>query len=437
MYLNIKTKFIITIVITLLWTVICCYIEQFWFQSLVEYVPPFIAIIIILCLAFFPGIMICLTITGILLDKPRRKEIQYNELEEITILIAAYNEEEGIYDTLQSISKQDYPQVINVYVIDNNSKDNTKQEILRAQKDFTNINIQYYLETTQGKFAALNQGLFKTNTRFVLTIDADTYLYKDALVHIVNTMVQESKNKKVGAVAGTVLVRNSRANLLAAMQEWEYFLSIAAIKRMQGLFQSVLVAQGAFSIYDTKLIQELGGWKDSIGEDIVLTWNILSKGYKTYYEDLAISFTNVPTKLKIFLRQRSRWARGMIEGFRHVKFKDIENKYAKIFIFCDYFLFFIDFGVCFFYIPGIILALLCHIWLIVGPMILLLLPFTFIFFFIMLSIEYCKVFKYMGLKIRKHYLALLVFILTYSILLSPACIKGYLQEIFGTKRKWK
>jgi len=116
----------------------------------------------------------------------------------------------------------------------------------------------------------------------------------------------------------------------------------------------------------------------------------------------------------------------MIEGFRHVKLKNVENNYAKIFIFCDYFLFFIDFGVCFFYIPGIILALLCHIWLIVGPMTLLLLPFTFIFFFIMLSIEYRKVFKYMGLKIRKHYLALLIFILTYSILLSPACIKGYL-----------
>ena len=116
----------------------------------------------------------------------------------------------------------------------------------------------------------------------------------------------------------------------------------------------------------------------------------------------------------------------MIEGFRNIKFRDIKNKYAKMFIFSDYFLFFIDFGICFFYIPGIILALVCHIWLIVGPMTLLLLRFTFIFFFIMLFIEYNKVFKYMGLKIRRHYLALLVFILTYSILLSPACIMGYL-----------
>lgn len=383
--------------------------------------------------------MICLTITGILLDKPcpQRREIKYSELEDITILVAAYNEEEGIYDTLKSISQQDYPKAVNVLVIDNNSQDNTKQEILRGQLDFTNLNIQYLLETTQGKFAALNRGLFQTKTRFVLTIDADTFLYKDALLHIVNSMIQENKNKKIGAIAGTVLVKNSRTNLLTAMQEWEYFLSIAAIKRTQGLFQNVLVAQGAFSIYDTKLLQEIGGWKDSIGEDIVLTWKILEKGYKTYYEDLAISFTNAPTKLSIFLKQRSRWARGMIEGFRYVKFYKVKNLYARFFIFCDYFLFFIDFGVCFFYIPGIILALLFHNWLIVGPMTLLLLPLTFIFFIIMLLVEYNRVFKPLNLKIRKHWIALLIFILTYSILLSPACIKGYLQEFLKTKRKWK
>ena len=381
--------------------------------------------------------MVCLTITGILFDKPRRKEIVFDELEDITILIAAYNEEDGIYETLESVAKQDYPKQINIFVIDNNSKDKTKEEIFRGKKDFPNLNIQYYLETTQGKFAALNNGLFRTTTKYVITFDADTYLYKDALLHIVNTMVQENKNKQVGAIAGTVLVRNSRVNLLAAMQEWEYFLSIASIKRTQGLYQSVLVAQGAFSIYDTQLLQEIGGWKDSIGEDIVLTWEILDKGYRTYYEDLAISFTNVPTKLKVFLKQRSRWARGMIEGFRHVKFNKMKNHYARFFVFCDYFLFLIDFGVCFFFIPGIILAICCQNWLIVGPMTLFLLPFTLIFFGIMFLIEYIKVFRHLGLKIRKHYLALIVFILTYSIILSPACIRGYLQEFLGTKRRWK
>lgn len=233
------------------------------------------------------------------------------------------------------------------------------------------------------------------------------------------------------------MVRNSRANLLAKMQEWEYFLSIAGIKRCQGLFQSVLVAQGAFSIYDTALLKENGGWKDSIGEDIVLTWEILSRGYRTYYEDCAIAFTNVPTQLGIFIKQRARWARGMIEGFRHFDFKKCTNPYAKVFIFCDLFLFMIDFSVCFFYIPGIIAALFFHKYFIAGPMTLILFPLTLILFGVMLASEYFRVFKPLGLKIRKHYLSLFIFILTYSVILSPACIWGYLQEFLGTKRRWK
>ena len=39
------------------------------------------------------------------------------------------------------------------------------------------------------------------------------------------------------------------------MQEWDYFLGIASIKRMQGLYQGTLVAQGAFSLYRTEAVR--------------------------------------------------------------------------------------------------------------------------------------------------------------------------------------
>ncbi len=43
------------------------------------------------------------------------------------------------------------------------------------------------------------------------------------------------------------------------------------MKRMQGLFQSTLVAQGAFSVYRVDAVRAADGWPDAIGEDIVLT----------------------------------------------------------------------------------------------------------------------------------------------------------------------
>lgn len=436
-YISIKTKFRITILTVILWTILCSIIEIPWYCFLIQHLPKLLVIMIILCLAFFPGIMISLVICGIILDQPRIRDKK--NLQPITILIAAYNEEETIYNTVRSIAAQQYNEKIIVNIIDNNSKDNTKKEIERSITDFSSnkLQINYLYEKQQGKFAALNNGLQKTLTEFVITLDADTFLYKDSLAILVDAMAVESKNKSVGAIAGTVLVRNSRVNILTKMQEWEYFLSISSIKRMQGLFQSTLVAQGAFSIYNTDELKQIGGWKDSIGEDIVLTWQLLSRGNAVYYEQSAIAFTNVPVSFKIFFRQRARWARGMIEGFKYFSFKECKNKYSNIFVFCDYFLFAIDFGICAFFIPGIILAVLFKLYWIVGIMTLILFPLTLLLFGIMFACEYKRVFKPLKLRVRKHYLGLLCFMLTYSLLLSPACISGYLQEFFGKKRKWK
>ena len=250
-------------------------------------------------------------------------------------------------------------------------------------------------------------------------------------------MYIENQKDKIGAIAGTIFVKNSKVNLLTKIQYLEYLLSIASIKRMQGVYGSVLVAQGAFSIYDAYLLKEIGGWKDSIGEDIVLTWEILSKGYKTYYADCAIAFTNAPENLKVFTKQRARWARGMIEGFRYFSFKECNNKYAKWLIFMDLFLLIIDFSVTCIYIPGLIAAIVFHNYLIVGFYTLLLLPITILLFSVMYIVEYNKVFKMINLKIEKHYLSFVIFLLCYSLIMSPVCLWGYIQEFIGAKRKWK
>ena len=50
------------------------------------------------------------------------------------------------------------------------------------------------------------------------------------------------------------------------------------MKRMQGLFQNTLVAQGAFSLYRSDAVRDAGGWPDAIGEDIVLTWKMMNNG---------------------------------------------------------------------------------------------------------------------------------------------------------------
>lgn len=372
------------------------------------------------------------------MEKPDRYKIRYDLLDDITIIIAAYNEEMTIYDTIKSICSQEYTRKVYIKVVDNNSIDRTKYKIYEAIEDFSNdqIVIEYLFEKIKGKFAALNKALKETFTRYVVTIDADTLLYDDALIEIVNNMYVRNQYEKVGAIAGTVLVKNGDKNIITKIQYLEYFLSIASIKRIQGLYQSVLVAQGAFSIYDTELLKKINGWKDSIGEDIVLTWMILLNGYKVYYSDCAIAFTNCPEGFIVFMKQRARWARGMIEGFRNFSFNGAKGFY-KWFVFTDLFLFVIDFSVTFIYIPGLIAALIFQNYLIVGIYSLLILPITILMFGIMFLSEYYKVFKPLGLKCHKYFLSFIVFMLFYSLFLSPTCVYGYIQEFLGLKRIWK
>ena len=153
-------------------------------------------------------------------------------------------------------------------------------------------------------------------TPYVVTLDADTLPHPQALRRLVSRL--ESAPSDTVAVTGAVLVKNSRTNLLTRMQEWDYYLGVATVKRMQGLYQSTLVAQGAFSIYRTEDVRRVGGWPDAIGEDIVVTWRLMEDGHRIFAEPTAITFTEVPGDLRGFMRQRARWARGMFEAFRAV-----------------------------------------------------------------------------------------------------------------------
>lgn len=102
------------------------------------------------------------------------------------------------------------------------------------------------------------------------------------------------------------------------MQNYDYLLSIAAVKRFQGSYKSTLVAQGAFSAYQTDEVRKIGGWQDVLGEDIVLTYKLLQQGLSSTYEPAAVGYTDVPRTLGGLYNQRKRWAIGMLEGLSAV-----------------------------------------------------------------------------------------------------------------------
>lgn len=430
-YIPVSVKFKLGHTIALGWMLFSIYLSIPWINDLSSIVPRGISIAIIAGIGYIPGYINAFNVVSLLLDRqPKFKTIDPKD--SITILISCWNEEENIGEVLKYIKNQDYQGKIKVIVIDNASTDMTFQSARKASKELS-LDVNVIQEFKPGKNNALNTGLKYIDTEFFITLDADTILNKSAVRYIVARM--KTSPEDVSAVAGNVLVKNSRENFIARLQEWDYFLGISSIKRMQGLFQGTLVAQGAFSLYKTEDIKAENGWADAIGEDIVLTWNLLRSNKKVYFEPLSVGFTEVPSTLKHLARQRSRWARGMIEALKLNKPWHQPERYVRYLTGINLIMPYLDIIYTFCWIPGLILAFLGKFW-IVGPMTLFVLPLAILQNFILYRYQ-SNVFEELNLKVRKNILGLVVYTICYQMIMSPISIWGYIQEVFKLKRIWE
>jgi biofilm PGA synthesis N-glycosyltransferase PgaC len=316
-----------------------------------------------------------------------------------------------------------------VLVINDGSRDATMARLGTVSYPWLTV---IDLQQNAGKANALNQGLKQAQHPLTITLDGDSYLYKGALRHLVGRFLSDPPN--TAAVAGSVLLRNSRTNLVTKIQEWDYFHGIAAIKRLQSLFQGTLVAQGAFSLYRTDVLREVDGWPECVGEDIVLTWAILKLGHRVGYCEDAITFTNAPTTFGQFIRQRQRWSRGLIEAFKTHGSLLFKPRMSTVFVWWNLLFPYMDVAYTLFFIPGIVLALFGVYW-IAGPMTLLVLPMAFVVNYLMFYIQ-SHMFRAQGLKVRRNPLGFLVYALFYGLVLQPGCVLGYLAEMLNLRKHW-
>jgi biofilm PGA synthesis N-glycosyltransferase PgaC len=228
MYLKVNTKFQLALTVATLWGIFSIWAAQFWFADLSSIIGWFLAGFLILFIAVVPGFINAFMVFSLLMDKrPVRKHL--DSYPPITILIAAYNEEAVIPDTFASIAKQNYPGLLEVILIDDGSKDQTHAVCNQLTSKYPWLRcIQQ--ASNQGKSEALNRALTLASHELIITLDADSYLYKDALVRIVERFHSDPAN--TCAVAGTIMVRNSRQNWITQSQEWDYFQGIATVKRV-------------------------------------------------------------------------------------------------------------------------------------------------------------------------------------------------------------
>ncbi len=430
LYFSVNVKFGIALACSIAWTTFSVYAARYWFDQLSGHIGLVLAGTVIMGIAIIPGFMNAFLFSSLILDR-RPKRTKLNVYPALTILTAAYNEQATIIETLNGIERQHYSGPLEVIVIDDGSTDATAALLVAHQAHYPWLKV-INVARNGGKSRALNLGLAQSRHDLIVTLDADSFLHRDSLQSIVERYMEDPKNTR--AIAGTVLVHNSRESWITKAQEWDYFHGISAIKRVQSLFQGTLVAQGAFSIYSKAILIEVGGWPDGVGEDIVLTWAILNAGYRVGHSEDACVFTTVPATLKQFSRQRQRWSRGTIEAFKKHPGILITPRLSTCFIYWNLLFPLLDMIFTLSFIPGLVLALFGHYW-IAGPMTLALIPLAMGMNYLMFTTEKAM-FDSRGLRVRRNIEGFIIYALGYNLIMQPVSFLGYLSEMLNLKKNW-
>ena len=96
----------------------------------------------------------------------------------ISVVVPTYNEEKNIEPLVKEIDKA-LKSNYEIIFIDDGSKDNTWSKVRNAFMDVPGVKV--YTKQNGGKASALNAGIEKADSEFVVCIDADTQLKEDAV----------------------------------------------------------------------------------------------------------------------------------------------------------------------------------------------------------------------------------------------------------------
>jgi biofilm PGA synthesis N-glycosyltransferase PgaC len=229
----------------------------------------------------------------------------------VTVIVPAYNEEAVIVSALRSLLELDYP-TYEVIVVDDGSTDATAARAATLAGDFGRATIRVVTRPNGGKASALNAGIALARHDYILCMDADSRLSRDAL----RVAMRHFADPRVGAVAGNVKVVN-RGTMWTALQALEYIEGLNMARRAQGFLRVVNIVPGPIGVFRREALVGVGGYDtDTFAEDADLTLKILTARWHVTYEDRAIAWTEAPERLRDLIKQRYRWTRGILQALR-------------------------------------------------------------------------------------------------------------------------
>ncbi len=202
-------------------------------------------------------------------DKPKLNV----DLPEVTLLIAAYNEEDIITDKMSNTLLLDYPkEKLHIIWVTDGSTDSTVNRL----EVYDDVKI-LHKPGRKGKTAAINRSMTYINTPIVVLTDANAMLNPESIREIVTLF---AKNR-VGCVAGEKRVNIESKDTASSSGEGIYWRYESALKSLDYRLYSVVGAAGELYAIRRDLFEQIPN--DTLLDDFVVSLKIAMQGYTIAY----------------------------------------------------------------------------------------------------------------------------------------------------------
>lgn len=222
----------------------------------------------------------------------------------VTLLIAAYNEENVIEDKIKNSLAVDYPkELLQVVIVADGSKDKTPEIVKRYTK--TGIDLLYQPER-QGKMAAINRALPHARGEIVIFSDANNYYPADT----VRSLIQPFGDPRVGATTGAKIIGQGDGTLGAS--EGLYWKYESFIKKQESHLGSCTSAAGEVLAIRKNLYSRPPD--NVINDDFFIAMQIVKSGYRLVYVPEAKSMERVSPSAEDEVIRRTRINAGRFQA---------------------------------------------------------------------------------------------------------------------------
>jgi len=232
----------------------------------------------------------------------------------ISIVIATYNRSDKLKEVLESLLKQETRNLFDyeVILVDNNSKDATKQIVNDFQPRFKG-RLKYFFEPVKGKTNAVNKGIHESAGAVIAFTDDDTVVDTQWLWNIVACF----KDHPCDGMGGRILplypdgapqwVKDNKKILAGPIVIYDYGEEVK--KYGKPMFEFL----GANFAFKKEVFTECGLFRTDIGpglstmgEDTEFTHRVLEKGKNLYYNGKALVYHPVDPQ-RMTLRYIAKW----------------------------------------------------------------------------------------------------------------------------------